>query len=274
LVIHYERLLNFAYEVIDSIKGKPVLDAKRLAMQHVAMKIFLHAATVSHLREGSNVTLRAFPEGAHVVDFPSAIVLTRAILETYLNLFEIFFEPQNDDEFEYRRAVYEIKGFKALELAVQRNPNPASATGEDVLKTQMSMKALQEVRDHIRQTKTYQGLAPKQQEATLEGKLYPDRRLGERAIAAGFGKKFIEHTYMYMSSFTHGDALSVSQINSARTDDEKDLYFQVYMPLIMMVLSSIILNYTHRFPEAHAVYIASPNDKALVELLDNEKRKT
>ena len=274
LVTHYERLLNFAHEVINSIKGKPEPDARKLAIEYLAGKIFLHAATVNYLRRGTNVALSAYSQDAHVIDFPSAVVITRAILETFLNLFEVFFEPVDDDEFEYRRAVYELNGFKALELAVQRNPNPPSVTGDDVMKTAMSIQVLQKIRERIKQTKFYQTLNPNQQKSTLEGNLFPKRKIGDVAAAAGFGKTFIDHMYMYMSSYTHGDSLSAAQTASAQTHQETDIYFQTYISLIMMVIALLISNYSQKFSEAKAICDASPNDMALVKLLLDEIKKT
>lgn len=274
VVRYYDQLLNFAYQVINSTKGKPEPDTRKLAIEYLAIKIFLHAATVSYLRKGTNVRLSAYTQGAHVVDFPSAVVITRAILETFLNLFEVFFEPVDDDELEYRRAVYELNGFKALELAVQRNPNPPSATGDDVMKTAVSIQGLQKIRERIEQTKVYQNLDPNQQKSTLEGNLFPKRKIGDIAAAAGFGKTFIDHMYMYMSSYTHGDSLSAAQTASTQTDQEKDIYFQTYILLIMMVVALLISNYSQKFPEAKAICDASPSEMALVNLLLDEIEKT
>jgi len=274
VVPHYEQLLDFAYQVINSMKGKPEPDARRLTIEHLALKIFLHAATVSYLWRGTKVTLSAYPQGAHVIDFPSAVVITRAILETFLHLFEVFFEHVDDDEFEYRCAVYELNGLKALELAVQRNPNPPSATGNDVMKTAMSIQGLQKIRERIKQTKFYQTLDPNQQKSTLDGNLFPKRKLGDVAAVAGFGKTFIDHTYMYMSSYTHGDSLSAAQTASAQTDQETDIYFQIYISLIMMVVALLISNYSQKFSEAKAICDASPNDMVLVKLLLDEIDKT
>lgn len=273
-VHYYDQLLDFTYQVINSMKGKKEPDARKLSIEHLATKIFLHAVTVRHLRNGSNVNLAAFPDGAHIVDFGSVIVITRSILETYFNLFETFFEPMSDDVFAYRYAVFSLNGYKSFELSIQRNPNPTGKTAEDIQKTQEIINDLENIRNQIKQTQIYQTFNSDQKKSTLQGSLFPKRKFAELAAAIGFGKNFIEDMYMYMSAFTHGDSLSVLQIINAETDDQRDTYFQIYMSYTMMILSLLIRNYANSFPEAKAICDAKPEAMSIVNHLIYEVGKT
>lgn len=62
--------------------------------------------------------------------------------------------------------------------------------------------------------------------------------------------------------------------NAAVEDSDKDVYFQIYMLLIMMVLALLILNYADKFPEAKAICDAAPDDMVLVDRLAAEIKKT
>jgi len=123
----YEPLLDFVDRVAGSIDWKSEPDSRRHAVEYLTHKILLHARTISSLRRGGPVSHSSTDSGAIVIDFSSAVVVTRAALETYLNLFEVFFEPKDDDLFEYRRAVYDLAGFQILETSTRRR-NSDSAT--------------------------------------------------------------------------------------------------------------------------------------------------
>ena len=267
MVAIYPKILNFTYEVVNSLKGKKEKDHRKLMCEHLAFKIFLHAATIQHLRIGSNITLDAYPDGAHVIDFASIFVLTRAIFETYLNLFEVFFEVDNDDEFEYRYAVYQVRGLKIANLAIENNP---AAEGHDldfISKVQQRFDEIENFRERIKNTIYYQKLDHNQQKLSLKGVLFPKRNKEEIAKMAGFGKKTFQQTYTYLSAYTHGDSLSIAQIKDAVTDEQKGSYIRLSLSLVMMVLSHLILNYAKKFPEAKAICDGQPANTHLVRIL-------
>ena len=267
VVALYPRVLNFTYEVVNSLKGKKEADERKFICEKLATKIFLHASTIHHLRSGSNVTLEAYPNGSHVVDFASILVITRAIFETYLNLFEIFFEPQNDDEFEYRYAVYQLRGLKIAELTIQNNPMAEGQDVDFILQVQQRFKDIESLKNRIKRTSHFQTLDQNQQKASLEGSLFPKRNRDDLAKEAGFGKKSFQQIYAYLSGYTHGDSLSIIQIKDAVSDEEKDSFIRLSMGLVMMVLSHLILNYARKFPQARAVCDAQPANRNLVVIL-------
>lgn len=260
----YSEILNFTYEVINSLKGKQETDDRQFIGEQLAAKIFLHAATIQYLRNGSNITLKAYPDGSHVVDFASILVITRAILETYLNLFEIFFEPQNDDEFEYRYAVYQLRGLKVPEITTQNNSNANSQSVDFTLKIQQRNNHSETLRDRIQRTSHFKALDTNQQNQSLNGSIFPKRNREEIAKQAGFGKKTFQKIYVYLSGYTHGDSLSILQIKDALSDEQKGHFIELSIELIMVVLSHLIRNYAERFPEARAVFDAQPTNKNLI----------
>lgn len=267
IVNQFESLISFTYLVVASLDGKIEKDPRKLAEDYLVQKIILHASTVNHLRHGTPLNLSNHPSGMMVVDYASAIIITRAVMEIYLNLFEVFFEPQDDDVFQYRRAVYEIKGASALE----KSPKKTNSTSPNTF--DLVDQKLQATRDAIMQTSIYKSLDKNQQKATLNGKLYPDRNFEQRAEAAGFGAKFAGYFYMQMSSFTHGDSLSGMQFAATQTNVQAETRLGIYISLIMMILASVIQNYSDKYPEAKAICDANPDKMNLVNWLINEMRR-
>ena len=265
-VARYPDLVDFAYQVINSLKGTQYIDYRWVDCERLARKVWVHAVTINHLREGSNVTLTDFKDGAHIKDFASVMVVTRAMLETYLNLFNIFFESQDTDLFEYCHAVYQIKGFSIIETHIKREPNAYFDISE-LPKIEHQIREIEDMRERVKKTQHYQKLDKNQQESSLKGSLCPKRSIEVVAESAGFKSSFFQKVYMNLSSYIHGDALSGAHIHDAKTDEERDAFMRLSMATAMMVLSRLILNYAEKFPEAKAIFESDPNRAKLVRIL-------
>lgn len=252
LVNDFPKLLDFTHSVINSLGGKKEPDYRMLDCESFALKIFLQASTVWYLRLGTQVSLTGYGNDAYMVDFPSAFVIARSIFETYVNMFEIYFESISPDEFEYRHAAYQLRGFKIREDFDQLPKNPS---GEEIVEIERRFKDIQSMRNRIEQTATYKSLHKDQQKSAREGgTVFPKRTAPEKARAAGFGEKVSEQVFTYFSAYVHGDALASAQISEANLKEHRrDEYAKSALTLVMMVLGHLIVNYAKKFPEAKAV---------------------
>jgi len=71
----YLQLLNLAYEVAQSLKGKQAVNPYLPDCQHLAAKLFFHAATIYQLRQGTKIPVPySLEEGSNFYDFPSVTV--------------------------------------------------------------------------------------------------------------------------------------------------------------------------------------------------------
>jgi hypothetical protein len=265
LVRHYDEVFNLTFLVLQSMKGQAMADYRLQDCEGLAHKIFIHAATIRYLRNGSNLYLDAYKDGAHIIDFPSIIVLARATFETFLNMYEVFFESLDDDVLEYRHATYQIEGLKIRENYLPRNPDP-----ETMRKAEEAIKTLETIRERIKKTNTYKDrLDHNQRKSSLNGTICPSRKAPQIAQAAGFSKSFSEFIYAFQSDYTHGGALSVSQIAAASDDITKQTLMLMSSVLVMMVLSKLILNFQAKFTEARNVCFDYPHTMKLVEMLSS-----
>ena len=246
----YLQLLDLAYEVVQSLKGKPSPDSRWSSCQSLAIKLFFHATTVYWLRKAS--TKSPVPRslgGCSFYDFSSVAVLTRAVLETYLTMFEVFFEPATEDEFEFKHALWLLSGVVVRENYVPSDP---------ALQSQFTnaQKEIQVIRTRLQNTKKYNSLKPDEQKKVSKGKTI--RNWKAVAKAAGFGEQTIQLMYAYYSGYVHADGLSGAQIVTAKTSQDQVKHIESLMHTIMIVLSKMIIDYAKKFPEARAACDKNP----------------
>lgn len=248
----YLELLDLAYEVVQSLKGVKTTDTRLPDCEQLSAKLFFHAATVCHLQETNTKVPVPYSlkNGSSFYDFPSVAVITRAIFETYLNLFEIFFEPTTEDEFEFNHALWQLSGF-----IIRENFASSDATlKEQIAKSQ---EEIQGMRSRLQKTEKYKLLKHSDQEKVLRGKGI--RNWKSVAKAAGFGEKTIVRMYAYYSGYVHADGLSGAQIANAQTAPDQLTHIEAHMRFIIVVLSKMILDYAKKFSQAKAVCDKNPD---------------
>ena len=246
----YIQLLDLTYQVVQSLQGKPSPDSRWPDCQQLATKLFFHAATVYSLRQGTKAPLLSLPSGTNFYDFASVTVITRAALETYLTLFEVFFKPASDDEFEFSHALWQLSGF-----IIRENYVPLDAT----LRTQFAavQKEIQDLKVRIQKTVVFASMTAGEKKEALKGKRKRD--WAGVAKAAGLGEQAIRQMYAYYSGYVHADGLSGSQIVTARNAKEQIEDIEIHMRTIMIVLSKLITEYARKFTEAKAVCDKNPD---------------
>lgn len=254
----YLQLLDLAYQVAQSLKGKQSAIPYLPDCQQLAAKLFFHAATIYWLRQGTRAPLRSSEEGAFFYDFASVAVLTRAALETYLALFEVFLEPTTEDEFEFNHALWQLSGFVIREDFVPSDPTLQNWVAD-------SQKEIQQMRTRLQKTKKFGSLKRGEQRDVLKGKRRRD--WPSVAKAAGFGEQTVRLMYAYYSGYVHADGLSGAQIMSAQTAQDQIQFIERHMHTVMIVLSKMIVEYVKKFPEAKAVCDKNADTFYLAEIL-------
>ncbi|MDZ4766979.1 MAG: hypothetical protein SGI73_20760, partial [Chloroflexota bacterium] len=77
-------------------------------------------------------------------------------------------------------------------------------------------------------------------------------------------------SYSYLSGYVHGDALSLTQIAQALTDEEKSLYIRLAIANMMMILSLVIVNYAKKFPPAKTICDSDPSLYKSIQIIVNQ----
>lgn len=245
---HYVALLDLAYEAAQVLEGTPPPYPWIADCQQLAAKLYFHAATVHWLRHNGTRCPVPGPmaTGSHFFDFASVQVIARSVLETYLTMFEVFFEPTGDDERSFRHAHWQLSGLVVREGLLFEN----TVSLDRVFQSQQEIETL---RERIRNTSRFASLTPKQQAQVLEGRKL-NRSRADLAKAAGFSEDLLGMVYSYQSGYVHADGLSGMQIMASTTQEEQIRFIDSSMRVaIMPSLSKMILSYATTFPQARAV---------------------
>lgn len=246
----YLDLLELCFEAANSLQGKISQDGRLPDCQNLALKMFVHGASAHWLSLGTKSPVPRSTNGSSFIDFASIAVIARSALETFLTLFEVFFAPQSDDEFEFNYCLWHLAG-----RIVQEGIVPVDPSLLDDYK--LAQEEIAGLRTRLQQTTKFAALPPKQQKSVLAG--VRKRSWADLAVAAGFGHDFIRRMYRYYSSYAHADGLSADQLMSAASADDQRFYTEIHLLTVMFAMSKTILGYETKFPEAAAACARFPH---------------
>jgi len=163
-------------------------------------------------------------------------------------MFEVFFEPATDDEFEFKHALWQLSGFVIREKF--------SVTAPTLQNQVTNQTEIQKMRDRLQNTKKFSLLKSGEQKNVLKGGR--KRNWENIAKAVGFGEQSIRQIYSYQSGYVHADGLSGTQMFSLQTAQEQIDFIEIHMRTVMIVLSKMIIQYANKFSEAKAVCDKNP----------------
>lgn len=254
---NYLKLLNLMYEVIQSLEGYKPTDIRQIDCQSLAFKLFFHCSSLYHLSQGTRTPIPQ-PSGSNFTDFATGMVLVRSIFETYLTMFEIFFEPTTEDIREFRHAHWLLSGHQ---MRVTHAP-PGPEYAKDIQNEQQNVIIQQ---NRIAKTQEFNKLTPKQQKEIMKGRRSRPPEVWERiAENARFDNATIRRLYSYQSDYTHSGSVSAIQIHDAVSSSEQRDYMVQILGYAMMVISHMIINY-QLFPPAIDAVLDDPSTLQLAQ---------
>lgn len=253
----YLLILDLTYEVAQVLKGETPSELHLGYCNELALKVFSHATTIYWLRQGTRAPVPYSIGESNFFDFPSVIVITRSLFETYLKMYEVFFEPSTDDDREFRFTLWQLAGMLVLDKWGKPD-NLSEGVYEE------SQRYIKELKDRIQQTQRYQTLSKGEQKTVLTKGKMSSYHWRDAAKAAGFTNRFID-IYRYYSSYVHADGLSTSQVMNSQTKKEQIELIELAMFIVTVILSKIILNYYDNFPESKTVCKKQQNSYKLAQ---------
>lgn len=259
----YLQLLGLTYQVIQSLEGttreirRPsgllVVDARWPLCQRLAIKMFLHAATIYQLRQATSAPVAG---GIRFFDHASVRITARSVLEIYLTMFEVFFQADTDDLLEFRFAQWRLSSLvRRTELFRKMAPEDPTYQSEAA----RLQERIPEMRDRIQRTEAFSSLTPKQQDRALKGEKMPPRPRRQVLEACGLGVQTFGLMYGAWSSDVHSDELSLASIIDAASQEDQACRIEATMSATAMLLAKMILDYAETFPEAKRACDARPD---------------
>ncbi|MRS05021.1 hypothetical protein EG832_17675, partial [bacterium] len=196
----YQELIQLYIQIGEAVKGEalPAEDAWLYDTEQLAAKLLSHVLSLFYLYHGTNLE-RVTPLRIAFFDFPSALVLLRAALETYLTFYYIFIDPQDVTEKRFRYKVWKLGGYFE-----KQKLSPIIRTGElrEVLMSERT--AMKQFLEEIMQDPLYLQLSSELQRRVRENGDWKLKR-GWKTLAgtAGFDKEAFGCLYSYLCSHSH-----------------------------------------------------------------------
>lgn len=237
-------------EMIESLRGFRPDEPRQVESQALLEKILQHAVTI-RLLHNRPISLRSGQGTVAVYDFPSGLVLCRAVIETYLTLHDVFLAPRSEDEFDFAYNLWRIRGIINLQ-----NFDPITLEGN--ARHQGFLSDLGTYRARVESTTYYKNLNERRQKAALakgEDLSKPHRDFA----AAGFSSVAFQRLYGYASGYVHSDGHAAFQIRSAKhkPDDQRSM-FGMALVLATMAISKIVLELEGNYEQCKAVGAGFP----------------
>jgi len=235
-VIDFDTLIDIFIEIGSHLQGEKI-DPEFTYLYNaegLGKKILNHALTVRTLFNG--YTYKSFEPQ---IDFSSMAILTRAALETYLTLNYLFVAPKDRDELEFKLNSWYLGGLDRIKY------KPAFA--DNLQKWQEEMLQAEELKKKIQASCFFAGLKPNRQKDVLSG----DWKLGgwfELAKSAGFNEGYFRKQYMFLSSYSHSNRLSVIQIQQTKKFSEQTEMANAFIGILMVLLAKHSYDYVHIIP--------------------------
>lgn len=247
--LHLDLVIRLLAEVIDSLAGVRPEEVRQAQSQALLEKMLQHALSM-RLLYNRPLTLPLKVSGITVYDFPSAIVLSRSIFETFLTLHDVFLSPKTADDFEFTFCLWRIRGLVNLQTF-----DPLSIFGSTNF--QWLMSELDGFKAKLQATERFMGLTPGQQKtALLKGK--DDSEPPRDYAAAGFSPETFKRIYGYTSSYVHADGHAAYQIRSAKSHEAQRHMFEMALSIAMISISRAILELEQTYSECKVACAALP----------------
>lgn len=188
------------------------------------------------------------------IDFASVHAQVRVSIETYLTLFELYFEhPTSSDIFKYRFLIWSLKGHGLGSLLIERLPELISAY--DITNRAAQIEAHKNrdarIKNLISETQYYRHLSSKYRKSLDRNLETPstyfiislsDRGWGKLISDAGLNQHLLAQIYSTTSSYIHSDAYSAWEANCFN-NFENPYSASLFMFVSMALIGKIILNF-------------------------------
>ncbi len=229
----------------------PLTDAQVLSLKHLR-----HLISVKSLSEGCTLERNGEVLTAYI-DFSSAQILARAVVENYLTLHHVFAHSDPTERL-IRQDMWMLAGL------IDRQK--IAATTEDGKKSsEQNRQQLAALRSEIQERDYYENLNPKLQKRYLEGKwrgFLHWHQLGEKA---GFDPLWIKNTYTYLCEHSHSSYISALQVCQAEDLDIQNELASAALLVCVLITAHFVRTYVGIFPQSLPVLLADEKGMEVVD---------
>lgn len=254
-VRYYESILQVALAIAEKLHTTITAPYRRDVL-HLAIRLIGQAQTLYHLGSPSVALVPRLHGRNPVVDISSIASIFRTIIETYLTMHEVFFEPKNENDFAFFHSRWMLIGIHNL-----RKHTP------DEIYQAFASESVEPLRvdatKRMKKTSQYQAkLAEKKNNPrkALEALLNRNREPAEWqriAHSAHISAADYQQMYSAFSGYIHSDGYTSLKLYEKEAADF-DVTVEILLHLVTGIVSKMICDFAERYEAADQ--IAKAND--------------
>lgn len=183
-------------------------------------------------------------------DLPTIRLIIRALIENYLTIYYLTFEPQNNDIGEFRYYQYQLSGLYSRQ-------NSDAFEDEHKKKKEIEKKEIESLVNLIKNNKYYKSLEIKEQKSLLSRKNARNSFTWEKMIEiSDLKKEMVFPLWRLFSNTAHSELIGSLQFMEYIQSDKKllDEELRHNLTLLIMLNSTLILNIKKHIPKANVVF--------------------
>lgn len=246
----YESILKVALEVTETLNNMLTTPYRRDVVL-LAIRLIGQAQTLYHLGTPSVALIPRLGGREPVADFSSVAGIFRAMIETFLTMHEVFFEPKDENDFEFYHSRWMLIGLHNIKKHTHEviyniyAPNDVEP---------MRIEATQ----RIRKTIQYQEILAKKKnnhDKAMKALLHRNRDSDEwqrLAPSANINLFAYQKVYSAHSGYVHSDGHSSHQLNNWKPF-AIDLNVDMLLFQATRLISKMICDFASRYDEADRI---------------------
>lgn len=246
----YESILQVALVITEKLNDIIKIPYRRDVLQ-LAIRLIGQSQTLYHLGSPSVSVVPRLGNRELVVDISSISSIFRTIIDTFLTMHEVFFEPKDENDFEFFHARWMLIGLHNIK---KHTP--------DYIYNVFAPQEVEPLRlsatNRIRNTTQYQTMLEKKKNnhnKTMDALINRNRDDNEWkriAQSANIDVSAYQKMYSGYSGYVHSDGYTsykLSQLDAADFDN----HVEILLFLVARIVSKMICDFTHRYKEADEI---------------------
>jgi hypothetical protein len=254
-VKYYESILQVALEITEKLDSTITMPYRRDVLQ-LAIRLIAQSQTLYYLGSPS-VSLAPRLGGRNpIVDISSIASIFRTIIETYLTMHEVFFEPKDDNDFDFFHSRWMLIGIHNV-----RKHTPADVYKVFAPETVEPLRV--DAAKRMKNTTQYQAMLSRKKNnprKTMEALIHRNREPAEwQRIAQSANISAADYQKMYsaFSGYIHSDGYTSFKLHQ-QDAAECDSIVEFLLYLVTGIVSKMICDFTERYEDAD--HIAKTNN--------------
>lgn len=248
-------LIELFIKLVESQAGKhiPAGDEWLNDAQALSRKLFQHLTTIQSISGGTTITIDNDDAAFSFIDHSSAIVITRAALETFL-VFNHIYGEENQELSRFNHKLWKLSGLLSRQtypILVENNKK----------RVELEKIQIEDLKADIQTNAIFESYSEKQQKQLLKGNWDFDTSWQALGVKAGFHPVHFRMTYNFLCGYSHASYISALQIGQAQTVEAQRDLTSPMLQIGGILMAYFAFAYPKVFKSASEILEANPNAK-------------